>query len=198
MGLVSRFTQPQGLGDANAKVRWAACQALGQMCTDLGPEIQQQHHATILPALMSAMTDFNAPRVQAHASAAVVNFSEACNQTVLAPYLNTLIGMLVQLLQRGQRIVQEGALTALASVADASQQHFESYFDAVVPLLTNILTHATDKSNRLLRAKALECISLVGMAVGRERFRNHAHEVMKFISMMQVIGGYWLYHVWAC
>ncbi len=158
------------------------------MCTDLGPDIQQQHHTTLLPALMQAMTDFNAPRVQAHASAAIVNFSEACNQTILAPYLDTLIGTLVQLLQRGQRIVQEGALTALASVADASQQHFISYFDAVMPLLTNILMHATDKSNRLLRAKALECISLVGMAVGRDRFRTHAHDVMQFINAMQVCG----------
>lgn len=29
-----------GLGDAEPHVRWAACQALGQMCTDLGPELQ--------------------------------------------------------------------------------------------------------------------------------------------------------------
>lgn len=38
----------------------------------------------------------------------------------------------------------------------------------------------------LLRAKALECISLVGMAVGRDRFRADAHEVMKFMQALQV------------
>jgi hypothetical protein len=37
----------------------------------------------------------------------------------------------------------------------------------------------------LLRAKALECISLVGMAVGRDRFRADAHEVMKFMQALQ-------------
>lgn len=46
------------------QVRWAACQALGQMCTDLGPELQEQHHAQLLPALMALMDDFNNPRVQ--------------------------------------------------------------------------------------------------------------------------------------
>lgn len=37
----------------------------------------------------------------------------------------------------------------------------------------------------LLRAKALECISLVGMAVGRDRFRADAHEVMKVMQALQ-------------
>jgi hypothetical protein len=37
----------------------------------------------------------------------------------------------------------------------------------------------------LLRAKALECISLVGMAVGCDRFRADAHEVMKFMQALQ-------------
>lgn len=45
-------------------MRWAACQALGQMCTDLGPDLQQGQHATMLPGLMSVMDDFQAPRVQ--------------------------------------------------------------------------------------------------------------------------------------
>lgn len=57
----------QGLRDPDAHVRWAACQALGQMCTDLGPDLQQQQHAAILPGLMAVMDDFNAPRVQASA-----------------------------------------------------------------------------------------------------------------------------------
>lgn len=51
------------------QVRWAACQALGQMCTDLGPDIQEGHHAAILPALMAAMDDFNNPRVQVRRAA---------------------------------------------------------------------------------------------------------------------------------
>lgn len=35
---------------------------------------------------------------------------------------------------------------------------------------------------RLLRAKALECVSLVGMAVGRDRFRGDAAAVMAFMQ----------------
>ena len=31
---------PQGAADKHARVRWASCQALGQLCTDLGPDLQ--------------------------------------------------------------------------------------------------------------------------------------------------------------
>ena len=66
-------------------MRWAACQALGQLCTDLGPDLQQDEHARILPGLMAVMGDFSQPRVQAHAAAAVVNFSEHCEQVCCPP-----------------------------------------------------------------------------------------------------------------
>ena len=39
----------QGLMDPHAKVRWAACQAVGQLCTDLGPDLQEAEHARIVP-----------------------------------------------------------------------------------------------------------------------------------------------------
>ncbi len=61
------------------------------------------------------------PRPQAHACAAIVNFSEGVEAEVLPPYLDPLIVKLLNLLQHGARLVQEGALTALASVADSSQ-----------------------------------------------------------------------------
>ena len=39
----------------------------------------------------------------------------------MAPYLDALIGKLLALLQRGRRNVQEGALTAIAAVADTAE-----------------------------------------------------------------------------
>ncbi|KAK9821719.1 hypothetical protein WJX81_003315 [Elliptochloris bilobata] len=175
----------QGLSDPHAKVRWAACQALGQLCTDLGPDLQEAEHARILPGLMAVMGDFSQPRVQAHAAAAVVNFSENCEQELLPRYLDALITALLGLLQGGQKLVQEGALTAMASVADCAKDNFIKFYDQVMPLLRHILENATDRPHALLRAKALECISLVGMAVGRARFREDAARVMQLMQTLQ-------------
>ena len=57
----------------------------------------------------------------------------------------------------------------------------------VMPPLRSCLEMATDKSQKMLRAKALECISLVGMAVGKDLFREDAHAVMRFMQVMQVL-----------
>lgn len=77
-------------------------------------------------------------------------------------------------------------MTALASVADAANAHFMRYYDTVMPMLKTVLYGANNKSEQLLRAKALECVSLVGMAVGKDRFRADAQEVMAFMQQLQV------------
>ncbi|ERN20418.1 hypothetical protein AMTR_s00068p00103300 [Amborella trichopoda] len=171
--------------DPHPRVRWAAINAIGQLSTDLGPDLQVRYHQRVLPALASAMDDFQNPRVQAHAASAVLNFSENCTPDILTPYLDGIVSKLLVLLQNGKQMVQEGALTALASVADSSQEHFQKYYDAVMPYLKAILVNATDKSNRMLRAKSMECISLVGMAVGKEKFRDDAKQVMEVLMTLQ-------------
>ncbi|KAJ9179894.1 hypothetical protein P3X46_008207 [Hevea brasiliensis] len=171
--------------DPHPRVRWAAINAIGQLSTDLGPDLQIKYNQRVLPALAGAMDDFQNPRVQAHAASAVLNFSENCTADILAPYLDGIVSKLLVLLQTGKRMAQEGALTALASVADSSQDQFQKYYDAVMPYLKAILVNANDKSNRMLRAKAMECISLVGMAVGRDKFRDDARQVMNVLMSLQ-------------
>lgn len=51
--------------DPHPRVRWAAINAIGQLSTDLGPDLQDQYHHRVLPALAGAMDDFQNSRVQA-------------------------------------------------------------------------------------------------------------------------------------
>ena len=171
--------------DPHPRVRWAAINGLGQMCTDLGPRLQEKAHANVLPLLLNAMDDSKNPRCQAHAAAATVNFSEDCPPECMAPYLDPLMNKLLTLLQSGNKSVQEAALTALASTADNAQESFVKYYDTVLPYLKSILVNANGKEYRMLRAKAVECISLVGMAVGRARFAADAREVMDMLMRLQ-------------
>lgn len=67
----------------------------------------------------------------------------------------------------------------------AFQELFNKYYDTVMPLLMHILTTANAKEHRLMRAKALECISLVGMAVGKDKFRADARTVMGYMQSVQ-------------
>ena len=52
-----------------------------------------------MAGLLAVMDDNANPRVQAHAGAALVNFSEDCPKSILVPYLDMIMGKLDQVLQ---------------------------------------------------------------------------------------------------
>lgn len=62
--------------DPHPRVRWAAINAIGQLSTDLGPDLQVQYHGQVLPALAAAMDDFQNPRVQVSCSVGILRFFE--------------------------------------------------------------------------------------------------------------------------
>lgn len=45
----------------------------------------------MISALLQTMEDQTNPRVQAHAAAALINFTEDCPKTLLIPYLDSLV-----------------------------------------------------------------------------------------------------------
>jgi hypothetical protein len=49
-----------------------------QLSTDFGPDLQNALHETVVPSLIAVMDDAANPRVQSHAAAAVINFTENC------------------------------------------------------------------------------------------------------------------------
>ena len=72
----------------------------------------------------------------------------------------------------GSKLVLEQMITTLAAVADTTEDKFSQYYDNFMPNLKYIVQNATSKDYRLLRGKTIECISLIGLAVGTERVRT--------------------------
>lgn len=64
------------------------------------------------------------------------------------------------------------------------QDRFGRYYDTLVPILRDILVRANGREYRVMRSKALECITLVGLAVGADKFRNDAVMVMQFMQSL--------------
>ena len=82
------------------------------------------------------MDDNANPRVQAHAGAALVNFSEDCPKNILTHYLDAIIAKLEsilsskfkELVEKGNKMVLEQIVTTLASVADTAEEKFQAYY----------------------------------------------------------------------
>lgn len=173
------------LNDVHPRVQWAACNALGQLSTDLAPELQENYAQLVLPGLIAKLGPESTFKVQAHAAAALVNFSDAADKETMDPYLDDLLTRLLSLVQSPKRYIQEQALTTIAMVADSAKSLFTKYFDTLMPLVMNILNAQVPTEYRLLKAKAIECATLIALAVGKEKFLPHFTELADVLLKIQ-------------
>lgn len=185
------------LADPHPRVRYAACNAIGQMSTDFAPIFEKKFHEQVIPGLLSLLDDVENPRVQAHAGAALVNFSEDCPKNILTKYLDNIMNKLGSLLSTkfnemmnstGTKGVLEQIVTTIASVADTCEKEFAVYYDSLMPCLKYIITNATTEELRMLRGKTIECVSLIGLAVGQEKFMADANAIMTLLLETQTVG----------
>lgn len=180
------------LTDPHPRVRYAACNAVGQLSTDFAPGFQKKFHARVIPGLLVVLEDTANPRVQAHAAAALVNFSDDCPKNILSSYLDNILAKLqavlsskMRELERGGRLVLEQVVTTIATVADTAEEKFLHFYDRFMPNLKYIMQNALSSDYRMLRGKTIECISLIGLAVGKEKFLPDANEVMQLLLKTQ-------------
>ncbi|CAH0556676.1 unnamed protein product [Brassicogethes aeneus] len=177
------------LQDPHPRVRYAACNAVGQMATDFAPVFEKKFHDKVVPGLLMLLDDNANPRVQAHAGAALVNFAEECPKHILSGYLDPLMSKLEgiltakfkELVEKGTKLVLEQVVTTIASVADTAENEFIAYYDRLMPCLKYIIQNANKDDLKLLRGKTIECVTLIGMAVGPEKFMADATEVMDML-----------------
>lgn len=157
-------------------MRYAACNAVGQMATDFAPGFQKKFHEKVIAALLQTMEDQGNQRVQAHAAAALINFTEDCPKSLLIPYLDSLVKhlhsimvlKLQELIQKGTKLVLEQVVTSIASVADTAEEKFVPYYDLFMPSLKHIVENAVQKELRLLRGKLLSASASLVWLLGRK------------------------------
>ena len=94
----------------------------------------------------------------------------------------------LQLVHHNRKLVLEQIVTTLAAIADTVAQEFSPYYDRFVSLAPTVLLdvrsfrfmpqlkylfkNAVTPDYRMLRGKTMECISLIGLAVGKEKVRS--------------------------
>merc|ERR1719187_968245 len=148
--------------DPHPRVRFACCNAIGQMSTDFAPIFEKKFHARVIPGL-------------------------------LLPYLDDIMGRLEdvlkakfnELVEKGNKLVLDQIVTTIASVADTAEEKFVNYYDKFMPCLKYMIANAVTPELRLLRGKTIECVSLIGLAVGTEKFTADASEVMELLLASQ-------------
>jgi hypothetical protein len=172
------------MGDPHPRVRHAACNSIGQMCTDFAPKIQNKFHQQILSHMIPVLDDLEHIRVANYGAAALVNFSESASKETIAPYIDLIITKLLVLMNTGRTFVQEQAVTTLATVAESAGQDFAQYYPSIMPVVLQILQLSNERGVRSLKGKALECGSLIILSVGKTVF---APDAVQFIEVLKGI-----------
>ena len=175
----------RGLEDPHERVRHGAITCMAQFCTEFAPDLQSDFHSSLIPLIMKLMADV--PRVASHAARACINFLEGADREDTEPYLDALLTMMLQQLQASQyRFVSEDIVAAITAVAAHAEGLFEKYYSTIMPWLKTVITAPhVPRPDRMLRAKALECLGRVALAVGKSRFAPDAPSVLEAMQRMQ-------------
>ena len=110
--------------DSHPRVQYAACHALGQLCTDFAGPLQERFAQQCLSSLVSVLVNSSQPRVQCHAAAALINFAEGVDSAILAPFLDGLLERLIALLGSNVVYLQEQVIATMASFSSAAGASF--------------------------------------------------------------------------
>jgi len=160
------------------RVRYAAWQALTQMATDQQPQFQERWHEPLMKILGQSIDD-PVNRVQQIALSFFVAFGEALDNTVMELYAKPMMAKLVEKVQhQSHRGVREEAVTSIAVIAGVIETDFVAYYDHIMPLLNQLFESCTSEKESRLRGKAFECTSLLGIAVGKDRFREDGQKAV--------------------
>ncbi|KAF2293108.1 hypothetical protein GH714_036826 [Hevea brasiliensis] len=152
----------KAVDDTHFRVRWAAINAIQEFSKNLNPDFQFQYKLL-----------------------ALFYFSNDCTSGLLTPYMDEIVNKLLRCLQRGKQLLKEEALTAVGSLVSSSEDHFQVYYKTVMPHLKVIMMKAAAESNSVLLRKSIECITMVGLAVGKKMFSDDIQMVVQSLISLQ-------------
>jgi importin-5 len=135
-----------GCRDAMPRVRYAAVHCLGQLCTDFAYTLQSGHHAAFFSHVLPLIQDGSCARVQCHALASLINFSQDSESAFVGPYLDTLMPALFSCLGSSRADLQEQTVTSLACLANvAPPAAFVPYYTQLMPPMLAMIGSLGDR-----------------------------------------------------
>eukprot|EP01105_Mastigella_eilhardi_P028367 TRINITY_DN929_c0_g1_i2.p1 TRINITY_DN929_c0_g1~~TRINITY_DN929_c0_g1_i2.p1 ORF type:complete len:924 (-),score=219.89 TRINITY_DN929_c0_g1_i2:36-2807(-) len=164
--------------DAHYGVRCSALSCLTQMCADFRPKLQKKFTSGFIQLALQNSFDSNT-RVQARACSMLNSFCEVvCGvaYTAFASHLDVIVKRLRQLLDSKDLCVREEAVSCVSSIVYSAAKHFGPYYDVFMPPLKAMVVDSNVR--RVIREKALECLSLVGLSVDKAKFAPDAKDII--------------------
>jgi hypothetical protein len=165
--------------DEHMRVRYAVNLALGQMCHDQEAQFHARWHAQLVPALVLSCGD-RVDRCSAMAVGALEAVIGDLDEMVLAEYAKPILESLVaKMTSSSHKGVIICSMECIGALAAGLEGNFDPYYDQLMPVMLGFVSRPdVQPSAAKIRGKAFECVSLLGYAVGKEKFAPAAPQAM--------------------
>jgi hypothetical protein len=180
------------LEDSATTVRSAALNSVTRLADDLADDMGKEH-AKLIPALVknfdlalhgmqTTQKDTQEHELNAHivkASAmAVDSLIEGLEAEDAAKYIDELMPRFAMLIEHDDHKVQMAAVSAIGSIASASEEAFQPYFEKTMQALGKYIEVKGSEDELELRSMVVDSLGKIAGAVGPEAFQQFVRPLM--------------------
>lgn len=181
------------LEDNSVKVRSAALNSVARLADDLAEDMGKEHRR-LVPALVKnfdlalqgmrntqAGSDEHEENVNILKAScmAVDSLIEGLDQADAAQYVNELVPRFSMLFGHDDHKVQMAAVSAVGSIASASENAFQPYFDKTMQSLGQYISIKDSEDELELRGMVVDSLGKIASAVGPEAFQRFVEPLMR-------------------
>ncbi|KAJ3427550.1 karyopherin (importin) beta [Anaeramoeba flamelloides] len=195
-------------------VLYQAINTIEQLCNDYSPTIQEKYHDLVLPSLIKCLQS-ESYYIQGNTCSALISFAEGVTEAeIMEDYIEEIMELLIYLLNSNYIPVKEISVSTIGAMALSIEENFEKYYDKIMQILKKQLidNNNLSKNNKnnnnnnnnnnnsneekindldvinnlsLLNGKIIECISIIGSYVNKEKFEEDIVQVMELMIEIQ-------------
>ena len=74
---------------------------------------------------------------------------------------------------KGTKLVLKQMITVVTTVADELEEDFIQYYDQIMSVMKRLMVDVLNEEDQVLIGKTVECITAIGMAVGKDKVRSN-------------------------
>ncbi len=174
------------IASSNNRVKASAFYALGQYFSYHGKGLRDDLVEQLLSLCMQHLSSNVAlpPLLKYEVLVCLTSAIDIVKTSVVEKHIGNILSLIVNSLVSGPLLVQEICVTAIISLAESVKgEQIAVYYDALMPVLKQLLSYASDNKLDQLWGQGLECYALVGESSGKSKFYPDA------LSLMQSLVG---------
>eukprot|EP00485_Elphidium_margaritaceum_P003686 CAMPEP_0202701330 /NCGR_PEP_ID=MMETSP1385-20130828/14429_1 /ASSEMBLY_ACC=CAM_ASM_000861 /TAXON_ID=933848 /ORGANISM="Elphidium margaritaceum" /LENGTH=1221 /DNA_ID=CAMNT_0049358723 /DNA_START=20 /DNA_END=3685 /DNA_ORIENTATION=- len=203
---IMRFTIDKQL--KTAPIKFAALELVKTLLIEFAASFRQRFHVDFYRSIMQIVSEYKSyhPRVLEECVKCVAHFhrtdlthsddddddgsNSAVNDRGLL--MQNLLAFASQILGALQRMIGDDALneglraqcaTCIGTLAECMQDKFLPFYEKFMPVMMRVIEQENTKA--IFRGKALECIGMMGEAVGRVRFARDVDKLMPWLLALR-------------